>query len=450
MPLPTSYRFPRRFVWGTATAAPQIEGAATAGGRGESIWDRFSPKPGAVANGDTPAVACDHYHHFKRDFALMRDLGIRHYRFSIAWPRIFPAGRGRPNQRGIDFYRRLVDSMREHELTPWATVFHWDLPQALEDEGGWRERSTVDAFATYADTIVDALHDGVKRWITVNEIPCFIGMGYRSGEHAPGAHESPQVVAQAFHHALLAHGHALRAVREFGGRGAQVGLTHNPDVSMPVTETTADIAAAQQHTEERNWHLLGPVFRGRYPTAYLRELGRNAPTIAKGDLALISQRMDFLGLNVYCGTFVRAGRDGRPEALPLPANYPHADLPWLSINPQSMYWVVRHLHTLYSPPSFIITENGAGYEDRPNPQGEILDLHRREYLRNYLIAVHRAIGEGLPIDGYFVWSFLDNFEWAYGYAKRFGIVYNDYQTQRRTPKLSAHWYSAVVRENRIV
>ncbi len=447
MSAPDTYRFPARFIWGAATAAPQIEGAVAAGGRGESIWDRFATQPGKVARGDTPALACDHFHQYRKDFALMRRLGIRHHRLSVAWPRLFPAGTGAVNQRGVDFYNRLVDTMLANDITPWVTMYHWDLPQALEDAGGWRARSTVDAFADYADALVKALGDRVKRWITVNEIPCFIGMGYQSGEHAPGAHESRRVVAQAYHHALLAHGHAVRAVREFGGRGARVGLTHNPEIAIPVIESARDIAAAQQWTERRNWHLLAPVFRGQYPAGYWRELGPDQPAIEPGDLALISQPTDFLGLNVYTGTLVRATANGRPEVVPLPKGYPMADLPWLNIVPQAIYWALRHLHGLYDIRSFIITENGVGYEEEPDLKGRILDLHRREYLRNYLLAVHRATAERLPVHGYFVWSFIDNFEWAYGYAKRFGIVYNDYATQRRTPKLSAVWYSAVIREN---
>jgi beta-glucosidase len=447
---PQSYRFPKRFIWGVATAAPQIEGAIHEDGRGESVWDRFASLPGRVARGDTPAVACDHFHHFKQDFALMRRLGIRHHRLSIAWPRLFPAGRGAVNQRGLDFYHRLIDTMLAERITPWITFYHWDLPQALEDAGGWRTRATVQAFAEYADTVVRAFGDRVKGWISVNEIPCFIGMGYESGQHAPGAREDRRTIAQAYHHALLAHGHAVRAVREFGGRGAKVGLTHNPEVGIPFSETPRDMAAARRWTERQNWHLLAPIFRGRYPSAYLEELGADRPRLETGDLLLISQPTDFLGLNVYTGRFIRAEEGARHAVLPLPKHYPMADLPWLHIAPQSIYWAMRHLSELYPIKSFYITENGVGYEDEPNAQGQILDLHRREYLRNYLLSVHRAVTERIPVRGYFLWSFIDNFEWAYGYAKRFGIVYNDYATQRRTPKLSAHWYSAVIRENRVL
>jgi beta-glucosidase len=450
MPFPSSYQFPKNFVWGVATAALQIEGAASADGKGESIWDRFSTAPGKVVNGDTPAVACDHYHRYSEDLDLMQGLGFRHYRLSIAWPRIFPNGRGPVNQKGLDFYHRLLDAMLERGITPWVTLYHWDLPQTLEDEGGWRVRATPEAFATYAEKVVQTFGDRVKNWITLNEIPVFIGLAYKAGIMAPGARESDRIVNQAYHHALLAHGYAVRAVREYGGRGARVGLVHNPDVAIPVTETPRDIAAAQTWFEQRNWHILAPIYTGRYPAGYRRATGPDGPVVQRGDLALISEQTDFVGLNVYSGNFIRAGRHGRPEQLPLPANYPRADLQWLNHAPQSIYWAMRHTQALYDLPAIYITENGAGYEEQPDANGEILDLHRREYLRNHLISVHRATAEKLPVRGYFLWSFLDNYEWAEGYVKRFGIVYNDFKTQKRTPKLSAHWYAQVVRENRVV
>ena len=444
------FRFPKNFTWGVATAALQIEGAATADGKGESVWDRFAAQSGNVVNGDTPAVACDHYHRYAEDFALMRRLGIKHHRLSVSWPRLFPAGRGDVNQAGLDFYQRLVDAMLGADITPWITLYHWDLPQTLEDAGGWRVRATPEAFGHYAGTVVRALGDRVKNWMTLNEIPCFIGHGYQNGSHAPGARESDRVVNQAYHHALLAHGHAVHAVREFGGRGARVGLVHNPPVGIPVTETPRDIAAAQRWTAERNWHLLAPLYTGRYPAGYLRAAGANRPVSDRGDLALIATPTDFLGLNVYTGTFVRAGRRGVPESLPLPVHYPRADLDWLHHIPQSIYWAVRHTQALYRPRAFYITENGAGYEETPDAHGEILDLHRRDYVRNYLLAVHRARTEHLPVRGYFLWSFLDNYEWAEGYVKRFGIIHNDFKTQRRTPKLSAHWYASVIAANRVL
>ncbi len=446
----TSYRFPRNFVWGVAAAAAQIEGAADADGRGESIWDRFAATPGKVGRGDTPAIACDHYHRFKDDFALMRRLGVKHYRLSLAWPRLHPDGGPGVNQKGIDFYRRVFDALEKNGITPWVTLYHWDLPQALEDRGGWRSRAVVDAFARYCDTAVRAFSDHARHWITLNEIPTFIGHGYRIGCHAPGARETDAVVNQAFHHTLLAHGHAVRAVREHGGRGARVGLTQDLSVSIPVTETPRDIAAAQAELAERNEHLLAPIFHGRYPASYLRRAGAAAPRIGRGDLALISTPTDFLGLNIYSGFFIRAGRGKSREILSVPAEFPRAALDWLQLMPQSIYWALRHCHALYRPRALYITENGVGYNEPASVETELQDLHRREYVRNYLTNVHRAVDEGIPCRGYFLWSFLDNFEWASGYAQRFGLVHVDYATQKRTPKLSAKWYSALMRENRIV
>jgi beta-glucosidase len=447
--MPT-FRFPRNFVWGVAAAAPQIEGAAFADGKGPSIWDTFSRVPGKVHNGDTLDVACDHYRRFDQDFALMAKLGVQHYRLSIAWPRIFPQGRGAVNQPGIDFYLRLFASMKKHGITPWVTMFHWDLPQALEDEGGWRSRTVVDAFATYAETIVKAFRGHVKNWITLNEISCFTNLAYGYGTKAPGAREPQGVVNQTYHHALVCHGHGVRAVREHGGRGARVGLTDNPTVSIPVTANNGDIPAAKRAFVEDNLRVLDPIYRGRYSTSYLRSAGADAPRVAKGDFALISLPTDYLGLNLYTGFFVRAGKRGAPERIALPKNFPRADSPWLHLAPQTLYWAPRFITELYGVKTIYITEHGVGYDDEPPVNGQVNDLHRRECLRNYLREMHDAISDGAPIKGYFLWSFMDNFEWEDGYNRRFGIIYNDFKTQQRTPKLSAYWYQHVMRENRLL
>ncbi|MDR0901192.1 MAG: beta-glucosidase, partial [Opitutaceae bacterium] len=425
--------FPKDFVWGFAAAAPQIEGAASEDGKGPSIWDTFARKPGAVRNGDSPATACDHYHLYRKDFALMEKLGARHYRLSIAWPRIFPEGTGAVNQRGLDFYKRLLDSMQDHGITPWVTMFHWDLPQALEDKGGWRARSTADAFATYADTIVKELGSRVENWITLNEICCFTRLAYGGGDKAPGAAESEAVVNQTYHTALLAHGHGVRAVREHGGRGARVGLTDNSNVPIPVTETERDIAAARIAFINDNIRVLDPIYRGHYSAAYRRITGKNAAQYQSKDFDLISLPTDFLGQNIYTGCFVRAGKGGKSEPLPFPPSYPRADAPWLAHAPQSIYWGPRHAAEIYGIKNIYITENGAGYDDAPPVRGEVLDLHRRDLVRNYLKEVHRGIGDGVPVRGYFLWSFMDNFEWQDGYARRFGVVYCDFATQKRTP-----------------
>lgn len=442
--------FPPGFVWGVATAAPQIEGAAFLDGKGESIWDRFSRIPGRVHGGDNLDVACDHYHRFADDFALMRELGIRNYRLSLAWPRIFPDGDGALNQKGLDFYHRLFDSMAEHGITPWVTFFHWDLPQKLEDRGGWVSSVTVDAFARYADTVVKAFHGSVKNWITLNEIRCFTTLAYGFGGKAPGRKLAIADLNQTYHHALLCHGHAVRAVREFGGAGAKVGLTDNSDICMPVTETPADIAAAKLWFDRRNEHLLGAICRKGYSEAYLRRCGADAPRFGAGDFDLIGAPTDFLGLNLYTGTFVRADAGGQPEELPLPPAYPKADSAWLHIAPQVMYWGTRLPQEVYGVKSIYITENGCGYNQEPVVNGEIIDLHRREYLRAHLRELQRAIGDGVPVQGYFVWSLMDNFEWEDGYERRFGIVHVDFATQKRTPKLSARYYAQVVAGNAVV
>jgi beta-glucosidase len=448
---PPPKTFPEGFVWGAATAAPQIEGAAFADGKGESIWDRFSRVPGKVLNGDTLDVACDHYNRFREDFALMRSLGIRHHRLSIAWPRIYPGGDGAVNQAGLDYYRRLVDSMAENGITPWVTLFHWDLPQALEDRGGWASRVTVDAFAAYADTVVGALSGRVKNWITLNEIRCFTILGYGpSAYKAPGRTEPAAVVNQTYHHALVCHGHAVRAVRAHGGAGARVGITDNCDVCIPVTETPGDIAAAKAWFVDENLHILDPIYRGSYSDAYLARVGADGPKVTAGDFKLIGAPTDFLGLNIYTGVFVRAAADGRPEVVPIPKNYPKADSPWLHLAPQAIYWGLRLAHESSDVKGIYVTENGCGYDDEPVVGGEVLDLHRREFLRNYLRELERAIADGVPAKGYFVWSFMDNYEWEDGYTRRFGIVHVDFKTQKRTPKLSARYFSDVMRLNRVL
>ena len=448
--LPSAFPFPRRFTWGVAAAAPQIEGAAFKDGKGESVWDRFARRPGAVEGGDNLDQACDHYHRYDADFALLRRLGIKNYRLSLAWPRIYPHGDGAVNQRGLDFYQRLIDTLLKHDITPWVTMFHWDLPQALEDRGGWRSRVVPEAFATYADTIVHAYGDRVKNWITLNEIRCFTVHAYGEGGKAPGYRESARVVNQTMHHALVCHGHGVRAVREHGGRGTRVGLTDNCETVIPVSESSADIAAARTWFIEANQPVLDPIYRGHYAPAYLRRCGTDRPVVARGDFALISQPADFLGLNIYTGTFVRRGARGRPEVVTPSASYPRTDSPWLNLAPRAIYWTPRLVGEVYGEKNIYITENGCGYNDDTVVQGECLDLHRVEYLRSYLRELQRAIADGAPVRGYFLWSFIDNFEWADGYRRRFGIIHNNFKTQRRTPKLSAQWYASVMAANRVL
>jgi len=443
--------FPPDFAWGFASAAPQIEGAAFTDGKGASVWDTFCRIPGKVHNGDTLDVACDHYHRYAEDLALIASLGAKHYRLSIAWPRIFPDDSGKVNQAGIDFYNRLFDKALELGLTPWVTMYHWDTPQWVEDKyDGWRTRDGVNAFRVYAETIVQAFGDRVKNWITLNEIICFTNHSYREGRFAPGLQLPEQVVNQTFHHALLAHGYAVQAVRTFGGSGARVGVTDNPRGFVPLTETDADIQATYAIFRDVNPRILHPIYTGTYHANYLERVGADAPQVQAGDMELISQPTDFLGLNLYSAQFVRAGADGKPEILPMPDSYPRADSVWLKHMPQVMYWSTRIMAEMYDVKCIYVTENGAGYDDPPPVNGEVLDLHRRDFLRNYLRELQRAINDGVPVKGYFLWSFIDNFEWADGYARRFGVVYVDYATQQRTPKASALWYSQVVQANQLL
>jgi beta-glucosidase len=444
------YQFPKRFTWGVAAAAPQIEGAAFEDGKGESIWDRLARTPGKIHENANLDVACDHYHRYKSDFALMRKLGVKNYRLSIAWPRIYPEGEGTVNRKGVDFYHRLIDAMLAEGITPWVTMFHWDLPQALEDKGGWRVRGVADAFAAYADTLVREYGDRVKNWITLNEIYCFTERGYGGSDKAPGTNDGPTVVNQTYHHAILCHGHGVRAVREYGGRGARVGLTDNSVVTVPLMETEQDIAAARTAFIRKNARILGPIYWGKYSDEYLRSAGKTRPTWEKSDFDLIALPTDFLGLNIYTGEFIRAGRRNAPEEVPLPPSFPRADSPWLTLIPEAMYWGPRWVSEIYGVKAIYITENGAGYNDQPPKNGEVLDVHRRNYVRACLRELHRATQERVPVKGYFLWSILDNFEWQDGYSCRFGICYTDYATQKRTPKLSALWYSQVMAANRLI
>jgi len=452
MPIrPKPLTFPKNFVWGFAAAAPQIEGASSTDGKGPSVWDHFARQPGKIKNGDNLDVACDHYHLFKNDFALMAKLGAKNYRLSLAWPRIFPQGTGAVNRKGVDFYHRLIDSMLENGITPWVTMFHWDMPQALEEQfGGWRDRRIVDAFATYADTIVKAYGDRVKNWMTMNEIICFTHQGYGIAKKAPGLRLSKQISNQTYHHAILAHGHGVRAVREHGGKGASVGVAEVPFGFIPLTETPADIEAARKLFTTENRHVLDPIYNGRYHPDYLHAAGADAPKVEPGDMAIISLPTDFLALNVYFARFARADKNGNPEILPFPPSFPTASARWLHHTPQATYWTPRFAAEIYGAKAIYISENGCGYNDRPPIKGEVLDLHRRDYIRNYLHELHRGISDGVPTKGYFLWSFMDNFEWNDGYQMRFGVVYCDFKTQKRTPKASALWYAQVMATNTLL
>ena len=440
--------FPKGFVWGCATAAYQIEGAASEDGRKPSIWDLFAHTPGKTHNGDTGDVADNSYHLFKEDTRLLKNLGAVAYRMSISWPRIFPDGTGQPNPRGMDHYKRVVEELLANGIVPYVTLFHWDLPAALK--GGWQLRDTAKAYAEFAGYVARQLSDRVQHFRTIDEFDSFTDLGYCTGKFAPGLQLPAAQVNQVRHHALLAHGLGVGAIRA-NAPAARVGLAENPTVFVPVIEDEKNIAAARRATREENGKFLTALLEGKYPESYLEREGANAPRIAAGDMKAIGSSIDFLGLNVYAPYYVRAdgSRQGY-EIVPRQASYPHMASPWIALGPEVMYWAVRNVCDLWHPRVIYITENGCSADDVVTADGRIEDTDRVMYLLNHLTQLHRAVTEGFPVKGYFLWSLLDNFEWADGYSKRFGIHYVDFKTEKRTAKLSANWYREAIRRNAVV
>ncbi len=442
--------FPQGFTWGTATASYQIEGAVREDGRLPSIWDTFSHTPGKVDNGDTGDVACDHYHRYPEDIGLMECLGINAYRFSLAWPRILPHGTGQVNQAGLDFYDRLVDAVLAKGIEPFATLYHWDMPQPLEDAGGWPNRGTVDAFVNYADVVSRRLGDRVKNWMTINEPWCVSILGYAWGEHAPGRKNWKDALLAA-HNVLLAHGKAVPVLRANVGAQAKVGLVCNYTWSDPISDTPEDQAAARRYDGFFNRWYLDPVLKGQYPADMVEVYRDIMPaTITADDLKAISAPLDFFALNYYSRVVVGAGS----EQSPLNLRYArpqgeYTEMGW-EVYPQGLYNMLTRVYQDYKPSNLYITENGAAFVDTPTSDGKICDARRLAYIEAHLSAAHRAIQDGVPLRGYFVWSLLDNFEWGQGYAPRFGVTYVDYATQKRTIKQSGEWYSHVTRSNGFV
>jgi beta-glucosidase len=450
--------FPENFMWGTATASYQVEGAVGEDGRGTSIWDTFSHTPGKVYRGDTGDIACDQYHRLEEDLDLMVDLGIKAYRFSVAWPRIQPDGSGPANQKGLDYYRRLVEGLRTRSIEPMLTLYHWDLPQALEDRGGWTSRETSGRFAEYAGLIYEALGDSVRFWITLNEPWVSAWLGYGTGVHAPGVKDVSKALA-ATHHLLLGHGLALENLRSLGRENNQLGVTLNLSDVRPATEDVADVEAARRVDGNANRLYLDPLFRGSYPEDMLEHYRSESDFafVREGDLEKISQSLDFLGVNYY---FRNTVVDGRRESE-LATAMRFADLNAATVLPEgvettAMGWPVEadgltelllRLHREYTRVPIYITENGRAVYDYVDPEGGVDDEERVAFLDAHFRAAHAAIEQGVDLRGYMVWSLLDNFEWAEGYSKRFGIVFVDYGTQRRIPKMSARWYTEVIGRN---
>lgn len=444
----TNLTFPDTFVWGSATSSHQIEGAWDSDGKGESIWDRFTHTPGNVVNGTNADVACDHYHLWPQDIAMMQELGMQAYRFSIAWPRILPQGRGEVSQAGLDFYSRLIDGLLEAGITPFATLYHWDLPQALQESGGWPARETAEAFVTYADVVSRHLGDRVAGWITHNEPWCVSILGHEIGAHAPGWNDRPAAV-RAAHHVLLSHGWAVPVLRANSPQ-AEVGITLNFEVAEPASRSAADLLAATQYDGWFNRWFADPLFGRGYPSDMLWTYAESFPDgfhfVQPGDMERIAVPTDFLGVNYYSRKVLRDETAANNLPQTRFADQPRTDIGW-EVYPEGLYTLLNRLHFDYAPPKMYVTENGASYNVGPGEDGRIHDEQRRLYLRDHLAAAHRAIDNGVPLAGYFVWSLMDNFEWAEGYTQRFGIVWVDYETQQRTFKESALWYQQAIAAN---
>ena len=430
--------FPEDFVWGAATAAYQIEGAVDADGRGPSIWDRFSHTPGTTVDGHTGDVACDHYHRWREDIGLMAELGLDAYRFSIAWPRVIPKGRGEVNRAGLDFYDRLIDGLLEAGIEPYPTLYHWDLPQALEDEGGWPSRATAEAFGEYAAVVADRIGDRVVKWMTLNEPWVSATNGYELGVHAPGRH-SPADALDAGHHLLVGHGLAVQALRA-AVPGADVGIVLNLEPKHPATADAADRRQSDvAHALMNRWYL-DPILGRGYPPEGVRATHWEQTVVRNGDLDTIATPIDHLGVNYYTRQIVDEAAEHRGGRRLAQRSDRVTDMGW-EVYPPGIAEVLEWLHAEYAIETLFVTENGAAYHDRGTTFD---DADRVAFLRDHLVEVAGAIERGVPVAGYFVWSLMDNFEWAWGYTQRFGITHVDFETQQRTPRASARWYSRLI------
>ncbi|MFO7664255.1 MAG: GH1 family beta-glucosidase [Chloroflexota bacterium] len=444
----TALKFPPDFIWGVATSSYQIEGAWNEDGKGESIWDRFSQTPGKIQDGSTGNIACGHYHRWPDDITLMSDLGLQAYRFSLSWPRILPEGRGRVNPKGLDFYSRLVDGLLEAGILPFVTLYHWDLPQVLQDQGGWPERSTAEAFVEYADVVTEHLGDRVTSWITHNEPWCISILSHQIGEHAPGWQNTAAAI-RAAHHVLLSHGWAVPVIRQ-NSPGAEVGITLNFEVNEPASDSAVDRQLALDQDGRFNRWFLDPIFGRHYPAdivfAYAPYFPHGMDFIQPGDFGHMAVPTDFLGVNYYTRRVVRDTDVEDNEEQTLFPDLERTEMDW-EIYPTGLYKLLNRLHFEYNPRKIYITENGCSFSDEPDEHGRVADSRRQAYLRDHFTAALRAAQNGVPLAGYFVWSLMDNFEWAKGYTQRFGIVWVDYETQQRIPKDSALWYRQVIAAN---
>jgi beta-glucosidase len=456
-------KFPEGFYWGVATAAYQIEGAWNEDGKGLSIWDTFAHTPGNIKNDDTGDVAIDHYHRYKEDVKIMKDLGANAYRFSVSWPRIFPEGTGQPNQKGLDFYSRLVDELKAAGIEPFATLYHWDLPQALQDKyGGWQSAETAKAFGEYAGYFAQHLSDRVSYFFTINEFNQVTAMGHLGFEvtvqgklvrmHiAPGLTLEEGPLNQVRHHTILGHGLAVQAIRASGRADTKVGPAENMPHALPAIESPEHVKAAEKATRELNRYFFVPMLEGRYDEAFLTAAGKDAPKFTDEEMRIIGAPLDFVGINVYLPSMLVMASDEPRGYRPVPFNDSHPKMfsAWHRLAPESQYWSPRLLHSIWKPKEIYITENGCAASDVVAADGEVYDSDRLTYLRNGMMWQQRATAEGIPLKGNFYWSAIDNLEWTDGFGTRFGLVYVDFETQQRTPKLSAAWFRESARRNAV-
>ena len=441
--------FPTGFSWGTATASYQVEGAWDEDGKGESVWDRFSHTEGKINTGDTGDVACDQYHRYPEDAAIMKQLGMRGYRFSIAWPRIFPDASGKVNQAGVDYYSRLVDELLANGIMPFPTLYHWDLPGWLEDRGGWSDRGIIDAFTRYSETMVNALGDRVKNWMVFNEPWVFVYLGYLFGIHAPGVRDSDRA-AKASHIVNLAQASAMKAMRATG-KPEMVGSAYSMAASYPATDSEADRAAAERHHAWNNVWFIDPILKGAYPQAYVeQEKMLRKMDVRPGDMEAMRDTLDFIGINLYQRTIVAAAEQDRNLGIrPMMGPGPRTAFGW-EIWPAALYQMIKRIDRDYAHPVIYVTENGCSYPTGPGPDGKVHDQERIDFYDGFIGQVGRAIDEGCDVRGYYAWTLVDNFEWAEGFRQRFGIVHVDFDTQQRTIKDSGYWFRDLIAPNHIV
>lgn len=448
--------FKKEFVWGGATASYQVEGAAYEDGKGLNIWDVFCKEPGHVYEGHTGDVACDHYHRYKEDIALMKEMGLQAYRFSLSWARILPDGTGKVNEKGLDFYDRLIDTLLENGIEPYVTLYHWDLPYELHKQGGWLNPKSPDWFYEYASIVARHFSDRVKYFFTLNEPQCTVGLGYQTGEHAPGLKVGPYDYFQIWHNVLLAHGRGVDALREYSVKPVKVGMAPCGALYLPASEKPEDIKAANWAT----FHLMGdqfsdlswdvalctdPVFLGQYPEDILKKYGQYFPKFKDRDMDQIKRPLDFYGQNMYNAVPVRAGEDGTPIRVSRYAGFPKTAIQW-PVTPECLYWAPKFLYERYQKPVYI-TENGMSAHDWVSLDGKVHDPNRIDFNHRYLREFKRAAEDGVDAAGYFAWSVMDNFEWGYGYSERFGMIYVDYRTQERILKDSAYDFREIIRSN---